>query len=132
MFSKVFDSKDLTYHLIFVKSCLTVNSCFYSQNYSKILQSLFHALPNNPIDKKHTSPKKKLGGKKKGGWGSRVSMTAVKDSMVFLGFPKLAASWLCKPPLYSTRGKRMLCSTHEPLWIGLDWIGLDYGSGKPV
>ena len=52
MFSKLFDPVDLTSHLIFVKSCPTVSSCFYGQNKSKILQNLFHALLNNPINKK--------------------------------------------------------------------------------
>ena len=58
MFSKLFDSQDLTSHLIFVKSCPTVSSCFYSQNKSKKLQNLFHALLNNPINKKKDPPKK--------------------------------------------------------------------------
>ena len=56
MFSKLFDSQDLTSHLIFVKSCPTVSLCFYGQNKSKILQNLFHALLNNPINKKQTNP----------------------------------------------------------------------------
>ena len=59
MFSKLFDSQDLTSHLIFVKSCPTVSSCFYGQNKSTILQNLFHALLNNPINKKTDHPEKK-------------------------------------------------------------------------
>ena len=53
MLSKLFDSQDLTSHLIFVKSCPTVSSCFYGQNKSKFLQNLFHALLNNPLNKKN-------------------------------------------------------------------------------
>ena len=40
MFSKLFDSQDLTSHLIFVKSCPTGSLCFYGQKNSKILQNL--------------------------------------------------------------------------------------------
>ena len=50
MFSKLLDSQDLTSHLIFVKNCLTVSSCFYGQNKPKLLQNLFHAFLNNPIN----------------------------------------------------------------------------------
>ena len=82
MFSKLFESQDLTSHLLFVKSCPTVSLCFYGQNKSKILQNLFHALLNNPIIKKTDPPEKNLRRSKIGG-GSRVGMTAVKDSMVF-------------------------------------------------
>ena len=39
MFSKLFDSQDLTSHLNFVKSCVPVSSCFYSQNKSRICQN---------------------------------------------------------------------------------------------
>ena len=74
MFSNLFDPVDLTSHLIFVKSCLTVSLCFYGQNESKILQNLFHALFNNPINKKTDPPKNlwrlKIGGEG-GGGGSR-------------------------------------------------------------
>ena len=59
MFSKLFDPVDLTSHLILVKSCPTVSSCFYGQNKSNILQNLFHALLNNPINKKTDPPKEK-------------------------------------------------------------------------
>ena len=52
MFSKLFDSQDVTSHLIFVKSCPTVSLCIYGQNLSKFLQNLFHALLNNPINEK--------------------------------------------------------------------------------
>ena len=68
IFSKLFDSQDLASHLIFVKSSRTVSLCFYGQNKSKILPNLFHALLNNPINKKQTPPKKKeKAGKDKGG-----------------------------------------------------------------
>ena len=78
MFSKLIDSQDITSHLIFVKSCPTVSFCFYDKNESQILQSLFYALLNNPINKKQTiPPKKKIGG------GSSVGVTTIKDSMVF-------------------------------------------------
>ena len=58
MFSKLFDSQYLTSHLIFVKSCLTVSLCLYGLNKSKVLLNLFHALLNNPINKKTDHPKK--------------------------------------------------------------------------
>ena len=61
MFSKLFESQDLTFHLIFVKSCLTVSSCFYGKNTSKILQNLFHILLNNPIKKNRFFLKASLG-----------------------------------------------------------------------
>ena len=48
-----------------------------------MLQNLFYVFLNNPINNKNRpSQKKNLGWSKKGG-GSRVGMTAVKDSMVF-------------------------------------------------
>ena len=83
MFSKFFDSQNLTSHLIFVKSCPTVSSCFYGQNKSKILQNLFHALLNNPINKKTDPPPKKTPKTVKDRGGSRVGMTAIKEQWFF-------------------------------------------------
>ena len=59
MFSKLFESQNLTSHLIFVKSCPNVSMCFYGQNKSKILQTRFHVFLNNPNNKKQTLPEKK-------------------------------------------------------------------------
>ena len=56
MVSKLFDSQDLTSHLILAKSCLSVSLCFYGQNKSNILQNLFQALLNNPSNKKQNPP----------------------------------------------------------------------------
>ena len=67
MFSKLFYSQDLTFHLIFVKSFPTVSLCFSGQNKSKILQNLCHALLNNPANKKTDPPEKNLGPSKIGG-----------------------------------------------------------------
>ena len=53
MFLNLLDPVDLMSHLLFVKSCPTVTSCFYGQNKSKILLNLFHALLNNPNNKKN-------------------------------------------------------------------------------
>ena len=91
IFSKLFDPVDLTSHLIFVKIYLTGSLCFYGfhgQNKPKILQNLFHTILNNSINKKTALEKKNLRRSKIGGGGSRVGMTAVKDSIFFFeGFP---------------------------------------------
>ena len=58
------------YHLSphFCQSCQTVSLCFYGQNISQILENLFHAFLNVPINKKNGhSPKKTLAGPIKGG-----------------------------------------------------------------
>ena len=59
MLFNLFDSVDLTSHLIFVKSWSTVSLCFYGQNKSKMLQNLFQAFLNNPINQKRDPPPKK-------------------------------------------------------------------------
>ena len=50
--SKLFESVDLTFHLIFVKIYLTVSLCFYGfhgQYKPKFLQNMFHTILNNSI-----------------------------------------------------------------------------------
>ena len=68
MLFNLFDSVDLTSHLIFVKSWPTVSLCFYGQNKSKMLQNLFQALLNNPINQKRDPPPQK----KKKQWRSKI------------------------------------------------------------
>ena len=58
MFSKLFETVDLTSYLIIVKNCPTDSLCFYGQNRSKIYKNMFHALLHKPINKK-TDPLKK-------------------------------------------------------------------------
>ena len=81
-FSKLFDSQDLTFHLIFVKSCSTVSSCFYVQNKSKKIIICF-MLYSTSLSKKIDPMKKKPKAIKDRGGGLRVNMTVVKDSMFF-------------------------------------------------
>ena len=82
MFSKLFESQDLTFNLIFVKTCPTVSFCFYGQNKSINLQNLLHALPDNP-DPTQIPLKNNLRRSKIGGGESSVGMTAVKDLIFF-------------------------------------------------
>ena len=46
----------------------------------KKIQNLFHVFRNIPINKKQTFPEKNLRWSKIGGGGSKLGMTAVKDS----------------------------------------------------
>ena len=85
---KLFESQNITSHLIFVKTGPTLSLSFYGQNKSKSSHNLFHVFLNNPIDKKTDPLEKNLRWSKIGG-GSRVGMTAVKDSMFF----KASALW---------------------------------------
>ena len=50
----------------------------------KVLQNLFHTVTNNPINSKTALKEKKPKVVKDRGGGSRVGMTAVKDSTFFL------------------------------------------------
>ena len=62
IFSKLFDSVDLTSHLIFVKIYLTGSLCFYGfhgQKMPKKIQNLFHTILDNPTNKKKAPEKKK-------------------------------------------------------------------------
>ena len=68
---------------------------FNGQHRSNILLNLFHALLNSPIKK--TDRPKKFKTLKDGGGGSRVGMTAVKDSTFFLGFPN--TNIICMYPM---------------------------------
>ena len=72
MFSKVFDSQDLTFPLIYVKSCPTVRVCMVkiSQNFNKIC---FMPCSTTLSMKKTDLPEKKSKAVKDRGGGHKVS-----------------------------------------------------------
>ena len=84
----LFDSEDLTSDLIFVKSFVTLDLCFYDHNRSKSLQNLFLALLDNPINKNQTSSQKNLRWSKIGG-GQGLVWPWSKIQCFFKGFKAL-------------------------------------------
>ena len=85
----LFDSQDLTSDLLFVKSFVTIDSCFYDQNRSKSLQNLFHALLDNPINKKSDLPPKKPKAVKDRGGGQGLVWPWSKIQWFVRGFKAL-------------------------------------------